>query len=216
MIDSGTTSHMIKDVNMFDEYETLSRPLIVEVGDKSKILAIARGRVGTLQNVLCVPKLARNLVSVKQLTIDGYKVLFQGESVSLEDSDGRSTIIGGLFSDLYMLNEDAVPLHTAPKGDVRQHVVTMEKSYVCYSRLSDTELYHQRFTHVSLNVIRNIMENKSVHGMKFMDGSLKNPHFCKHCALSKASVHSPKHELSTSQERRIRRDVDVRLYFFKC
>lgn len=138
VIDSGTTSNMIKDVNMFDEYETLSRPLLVEVGDKSKILAIARGRVGILRNVLYVPKLARNLVSVKQLTNDGYKVLFQGESVSLEDSNGRSTIIGGLFSDLYMLNEDAMPLYTTPKGDVQQPIVTMERSYVCYSRLSDT------------------------------------------------------------------------------
>ena len=211
MIDSGTTSHMVKDINLFDDYETLSRPLLVEVGDKNKILAIARGRVGTLRNVLHVPNLARNLISVKQLANDGCKVVFHGEKVILEDNNGVSTVIGGLFSNLYMLDEDVMPLLLKNKNSVSN--LDVERSYICYNRLSDTELYHQRFTHVSLNVIRNIVKNKSVSGIKILDGSLKLPHFCEHCALSKATVHTPKHELSTSQERRIRRDVDLRLFF---
>ena len=89
----------------------------------------------------------------------------------------------------------------------------VEKTFLCCNRLSGAELYHQRFTHVSQNVIQNIVKHKCVRGIKIMDGSLKNPHFCEHCALSKATVHSPKHELSTNQERRVRRDVDIRLYF---
>ena len=43
VIDSGATSHMVKDINLLDDYETLSKPLQVEIGDKTKIVAIARG-----------------------------------------------------------------------------------------------------------------------------------------------------------------------------
>ena len=105
VIDSGTTSHMVKDVQLLDDYEMLPQPLLVEVGDKNRILAIATGRVGVLRNVLYVPKFARNLISVKQLAKVGYKIVFSGESVSLEDGVGHSMIIGGLFSNLYILNE---------------------------------------------------------------------------------------------------------------
>ena len=74
VIDSGATSHMVKDINLLDDYETLSKPLQVEIGDKTKIVAIARGRVGILRNVLYVPQLA-------QLTDDGYKIIFFKERV---------------------------------------------------------------------------------------------------------------------------------------
>ena len=50
VIDSGATSHMVKDINLLDDYETLSKPLQVHV-------------------------------SVKQLTDDGYKIIFFKERV---------------------------------------------------------------------------------------------------------------------------------------
>ena len=93
VVDSGATSHMVKD-----DYETLSKPLQGEIGGKTKIVAIARGRVGVLRNVLYVPQLARNLVSVKQLTDDGHKIIYEGERVMLGDCIGQCTMIGGLFS----------------------------------------------------------------------------------------------------------------------
>ena len=72
--------------------------------------------MGILRNVLYVPQLARNLVSVKQLTDDGYEIIFQGKSVVLEDRIGQSTI-GGLYSNLYLLNENASSLHSTSECD---------------------------------------------------------------------------------------------------
>ena len=119
-----------------------------------------------------------------------------------------------LFSNLYVLNEDAFSLHSlSERATHLSETNSAEKTFICYNRLSDAELYHQRFTHVFQNAIRNMVKHKCVRGIKIMDGSLKNPHFCEHCTLSKATIHSPKHELSTCQERRVRRDVDIRLYF---
>ncbi|KAI0983118.1 hypothetical protein GJ496_003169 [Pomphorhynchus laevis] len=102
-IDLGATKHMTYErnanhsLNFFDEAEN------VYLGDGRKVSAIGQGTVimGVknpenttlsiqLQNVLYVPNICCNLLSVHAINIKGYSVLFHHVRCTISDKDGRS------------------------------------------------------------------------------------------------------------------------------
>jgi hypothetical protein len=74
------------------------RPPIL-MGDDTPIVVAGEGRVevhnGNFENVLHVPKLSMNLISVYQITQKGKKVEFTSDSVSVIDMHGNSIIAIG-------------------------------------------------------------------------------------------------------------------------
>lgn len=83
IVDSGATSHMVKEENFFTELDksiqtpikVASDDILVSAGRGSIIVKTEVGQ-RTITNVLLVPKIDRNLLSVGQLVRSGYKVLF--------------------------------------------------------------------------------------------------------------------------------------------
>ena len=71
MIDSGASIHMVSSKELFTSLD-LSRGPRIHMGGNSKILAVGRGSIkldhGQFQNVLYVPSLATNFISVYQMT----------------------------------------------------------------------------------------------------------------------------------------------------
>ena len=78
ILDSGATCHMCNDAAMFDDLRPLPKPLNVTLGDGRNVQAVGQGNVVlmmnlshgkescTLHNVLLVPDLAYNLISVRE------------------------------------------------------------------------------------------------------------------------------------------------------
>ena len=76
LIDSGCTNHMSVDMSLFKDLDKnyLSR---VRIGNEDYVKVEGKGAIEvetmlgtkTLQNVLCVPKINQNLVSVEQLIV---------------------------------------------------------------------------------------------------------------------------------------------------
>lgn len=95
-VDSGCTDHLVKDKRYFHELLMLNKPIMIAVAQKNNhIEAIGIGNIKvisnvfgkdlecTIQNVLYVPNLKRNLLSVKRLEMANIKIIFGNEKVSL-------------------------------------------------------------------------------------------------------------------------------------
>ena len=95
IIDSGASRHMVSTKEAFSSLEMSKGPPIV-LGDDSLTEILGKGRIdlddGQFSNVLYVPGIASNLLSVYQMTHTGSpkKVIFSPDEVEItEISSGR-------------------------------------------------------------------------------------------------------------------------------
>ena len=79
-VDSAAIAHMCKNKEFFTEYHFFVNPRPIFLGNGAHIMAIAIGNVkireGIIHNVLHVPLIKKNLLSVDALDIAGIKVVF--------------------------------------------------------------------------------------------------------------------------------------------
>jgi hypothetical protein len=95
IIDSGASQNMCAHRNWFHQYSSLSSPIDVVLGDDSSIQATSVGRISVcmsangmsspaiLQNVLHVPELHGNLLSVSQFARHGSEIRFVSKGCSI-------------------------------------------------------------------------------------------------------------------------------------
>ena len=112
LIDSGASSHMCCDRDMFDTFEYM-KPVEIVVGNDQKMKAFGRGTVrmmnkveqdgktvelrGILREVLYVPQLPTNLFSVSKAATRGLTVTFDGKACTIKRSSGdRATVALGV------------------------------------------------------------------------------------------------------------------------
>jgi hypothetical protein len=100
IIDSGTSRSMCFDINKFDEMEPLRDEIQIQVASGHVTTASGVGRIGMINNVLYVPELKKNLLSVQQL--EGR--ILHPLSEWLKDSSGKFTPVGVSDGHLYYLN----------------------------------------------------------------------------------------------------------------
>ena len=116
VIDSGASSHMSHKREWFSELSVFSKRISCTVGDGNKVevvgvgtvpfISIVEGRemVGELKDVLFIPSLATNLVSIGATTKQGIVSCFRGNRCTLTKNDAV-VAIGEKFDDnLYILN----------------------------------------------------------------------------------------------------------------
>ena len=95
LLDSGATKHMAPNQKWFSSYRRLEEPKHVWLGDHTYIMAISISHIsielnlngqkvdGMFKNVLHVPKLGGNLLSISQLTWTGSHVLFKSDGATI-------------------------------------------------------------------------------------------------------------------------------------
>ncbi|KAJ9678655.1 hypothetical protein PVL29_020743 [Vitis rotundifolia] len=100
LIDSGCTNHMTYDQGLFKELDkTITSKVRIGNGAylavKSKGTGAIKGHTGLklISNVLYVPEINQNLLSVGQLLEKGYKVLFEDNHCMIADAQGREVFI---------------------------------------------------------------------------------------------------------------------------
>ena len=211
-IDSGATNHMTYDVDILSDVVYHKQPTPVYLGDKSIVLSHATGKLrlttacpnGTclaMSKVLFVPKLVKNLLSVRAMTRLGAEVRFVWDKCLLV-KDNKSIEIGSsLNGSLYIFNSSVarspqsayISSVPPPPPVVAPPVVAPPPESVVPSTLT---LWHQRFGHLNLNDIKRLSRNDDVViGMNVN----KNVHFydeqgCEPCALGKMHrLPFPKH-----------------------
>lgn len=116
IIDSGASNHMCGDENMFKSLERGSFGEIVVASGK-EIYAKGKGeivlKIGkeneeieiTLIDVLFVPEITANLISVKKITEKGISVIFNGNTCVLRNSE-KGYLIGKFDNGTYKLSSN--------------------------------------------------------------------------------------------------------------
>ena len=117
IVDSGATCHMSNDRRLFVELRDLEKPLEVTLGDGHDLNAVGRGVVVLqtklpsgrrkrckLHDVLYVPKLTHNLLSVSKASDAGKKVRFGEASCQILDENKKLIAVATRAGDLYYLN----------------------------------------------------------------------------------------------------------------
>jgi hypothetical protein len=179
-IDSGATSHMSNDESFFKTLEKRKmRDVTVANGESAKVLGIGRGELHCLngkdeavkvclENVLYVPDLTENLLSVKRLAKTGHSVGFTGEQCEIS----KNNIViakGKLSPDMYELT---VP-HRSLAVKQNQHTPNCQHSW------------HRRFGHRHPEDVQKLEIKKMATGLKIQDCGIRE--VCECCIKEKMS-----------------------------
>ena len=89
IIDSGATSHMISDQTQFINFR--EKPSVVNLAGDNKITSRGRGDTKWLKDVLYVPGLKFELISISKLNQDGMRTVFENNKVYVINKDGLFT-----------------------------------------------------------------------------------------------------------------------------
>jgi transposase InsO family protein len=183
IIDSGCSSHMARFRRFFGTQPLLPSDTSVHLANDFKCKAEGRGnasarvrrphgksRLFGINQCLLVPELQHNLLSVRQLDDEGYKVIFhRGRCTIARGNDVCAT--GTLEGGQYYL--DTVPYaHEANQADL--------------SPSNSTELWHARLGHVHAPAVKSAVRNKNISGVAISS----EPFFCKACSIAK--IHKSK------------------------
>jgi len=101
LIDSGASNHMAASIESFSSFQSFDGPSI-QMGNNSKVQTKGKGSIqlehGRFKDVLFVPSLASNLLSVYQMTHTGSpkRVIFGPDSVEITDISTGSIIAKGI------------------------------------------------------------------------------------------------------------------------
>jgi len=121
---SGYTRTMCSNRSWFSDFSPFASPVIVTLGGHSRVLTTGTGTVpirmradmrwhsAELQDVLFVPDLNCNLLSVARLAQRGAKVQFLGDGCQFYDRRGQLACEGHLQGDLYLMDMEP----TSPKA----------------------------------------------------------------------------------------------------
>lgn len=118
IIDSAASSHMTPHRELFIEYQELTNPISVIVGDGYKHSAIGSGsvriklktngktiRYATLKNVLYIPDIKYSLVSIRAATENGMMIMFGRYRCWIKSSHGRVVATGTMYGKLYRIDQ---------------------------------------------------------------------------------------------------------------
>ena len=193
IVDSGASRTMMPNRNWFTQFSPLSTPIVIALGDNSVIRGTGVGRVtvelqvhGTwqpviLQDVLYVPELHGNLLSVAQLTRRGYDVCFSKDGCKLLDSASTIACEGSRYTNLYTL-----PIRVNPPDSA--HVATTQVDSfpsegedapvvhaltACGTFKADVNTWHHRLAHLDHDAVMRMMKRGMVRGMEIVGGSSK-------------------------------------------
>jgi hypothetical protein len=162
VIDSGAVIHICANKNVFtsyksigkgEEYVTLSDSRTVVVVGKGNVkLKLTSGKILSLSNVLHVPDMNYNLVSVSILSKAGIKVIFDSDKVLLSKCGGfigKGLCSNGLFvlDVSKVMNENVSPIYLVDSVD----------------------LWHGRLGHVNFSYIKKMKELGFLHNLSIGD-----------------------------------------------
>lgn len=181
IIDSGATCHMCHNKELFIKLETLKQPLEVILGDGRARSATAKGNVVLnmllpngkttrceLQEVLYVPKLSLNLLSISKATQKGKVAKFTKTACYVLDRQHTLLAQAIKRGQLYYLRYQ--PLHEEANSSID-------------SNCSNEDIWHRRFGHLGVRYLQKLAKDSLVKGFKF-DVS-KELSFCQDCTEGK-------------------------------
>ena len=191
IIDSGASQHMVSDKNLLKDFHAYEKPHDIKLaGNCDLAYAIGEGNIKkikfecgemlvNLMNVLYVPDLGDNLLSVHSMTMHGANVIFS-KGVCKISANGKILGIGQKYERLFGI-----------KAVFPDHVcIAQAKPLDDYS----LELWHDRMGHINKNSISTLQ--KVVEGIN----TIKRVNHCLSCAKGKQQREPFKSRSSHSED----------------
>jgi hypothetical protein len=171
LIDSGCTSHMSKFLSIFSSIDRLVQPKI-KLGNGDIVQAKGKGTVAvsinkgirTITNVLYIPELDQNLLSVAQMLRNGYEVSFKEKFCFIIDTHNSEIAKIKMDGNSFYLKLDVV------------------KGHVFSAKIDESILWHKRYGHYNLNSLKLLYDTGMVENMSEIHVTA---HTCGSCELGK-------------------------------
>ncbi len=181
IVDSGATCHICNSKELFEDFNCVQQPQQVTLGDDRKLEVVGTGvvklklklpggetKTGRLSDVLYVPELAYNLLSVPKVTEVGKEVMFDEMQGQILNEEGELIAVAFKTGSLYYLNCE--PLSDNPQVNAATNP-------------AKENLWHRRFGHLGEGNLRTLAKDGLVNGFDY-DVS-KNIDFCEPCVSGK-------------------------------
>ena len=184
ILDAGATEHMVDSKDILDDVEELPEPKKICTADsKNFLLATHRGNLRLksciglkkyknleLYNVLFIPHLNKNLISVRVFDDEGFKVTYSDRSCTVYDSNDQVILLGTRINNLYLLDVN----------------LTDDKSYSLLTESqSNLALWHKRMGHLGVKNLRKLVKENMGTGIEFKDTVKDEKFFCESCIIGK-------------------------------
>ncbi|KAL5758543.1 hypothetical protein ACOSP7_021154 [Xanthoceras sorbifolium] len=167
LIDSGCTNHMTYDRTIFKELKPTGITK-VRIGNGGYISAKGKGTIEittssstkTISDVLYVPDINQNLLSVGQLIEKGFKISFENSYCHIYDAAGQEI------------------LQVKMRGKSFSFDPT-EEEHIAYSTdVGITEIWHKRLEHCHLQRMLKMKKNDMIRGLPTLVDYIPNCHAC--------------------------------------
>jgi len=174
-LDSGATKHMS---NSKEKFNSLHEDAITKVftaadqylesSGKGSIKLSTRinkndSNLVELKDVIYVPKLRSNLLSVSAITDKGYVVMFNNKGASVKCADGSTALTATKRGQLYTVNQN--------------------KNYTMCVSSDNLVRWHQRYGHLNTNDLKKLKSSEMVEGLNLHTNTTKLN--CEICNKSK-------------------------------
>ena len=158
VIDSGASQHISAQKERFTNYQPIS-PLKIQIGDGSEIEAVGKGNITletdrasiTLTDVLYVPDIGTNLISVAKAVDHGHDLVFSATGCQIRGT--RVAIEGIKEGNIYLLRAKKFALAALSNRDT---AVT-------------SEVWHRRLGHRDFGRAAEALIKKAVIGMEVLE-----------------------------------------------
>ncbi|CCO30981.1 hypothetical protein RSOLAG1IB_12702 [Rhizoctonia solani AG-1 IB] len=211
LLDSGASRHMTPNRQWFATYCPLASPVSVRIGNGKQIPAAGIGRIfvtlrnrqgkdteAVIKEVLHVPDLQANLISVQELVNGGTNVVFQkGSGAILTANQGQGPEIGYAHQSksLYQLNarvthtEEIAHVGHVEPDDENEQDDREAQEFVAYAASTvaraDLTTWHRRLGHISYEYVLEMVKSGAVKGMDIIGSRSPPKSPCSPCIQAK-------------------------------
>lgn len=178
--DSGASRHMTSRREWFSDFKKLKNSEPIFLGDNEQCDVEGEGTIliqryvngawqkASIDNVLYVPRIEKNLFSVGVCTTKGLEVVFKNNSVKIVDGD--EVLATGIKQD----NEIYRMLFR------KDNTKKVNEASVA---TADLRVWHERLGHANCRTVRDLIKKGLVSGVKLSD---KDEFFCDSCQIGKS------------------------------
>ncbi|UYV78030.1 FHDC1 [Cordylochernes scorpioides] len=173
IVDSGSTCHMINEEKLLDHQKKCDVNINVakkEEGMRAKTSGQFKGRQCNLNEVIFVPELSKNLLSVSSIVNNRGEVHFKGDKVTIL-KDGKKVLEGDqLENGLYAVN-------------IEQHFSKKNDSNLTLPSENKTQEWHRKLGHIGMQNLRKL--ESLVDGMELNKLEKQENDVCEICIMAK-------------------------------